>query len=142
MTSVESGPKTEMMSVSVRDQLDRRFTRMGRLRLRRWGIAVVLSLLPVIGAFELYFQFQYGTLAWWSPPNRLAYCGLSYERVPAKDASLPPRWTDLVKVTSIPPLFGQVLSLHSDLHAMGRCADPLFYRSGSGELIEYAYPTA
>jgi hypothetical protein len=85
---------------------------------------------------------MHSTLAWWSLPSRLAYCGLSYERVPAKDLSLPPRRTGLVKVTSIPPLFRPVLSLHGDLHAMGKCADPLFYRSGSGELIEYAYPTA
>jgi hypothetical protein len=95
-----------------------------------------------IAGFQVYFQLQYGTLAWWSPPARLAYCGLTYERVPAKDVNIPASWEGSVEVTSIPPLFRPVLSVQGDLHSMGSCANPVFYKSGSGELIEYAYPTA
>jgi hypothetical protein len=136
VTFVEPRPQ-----LSVRDELEVRFQRAGRLRFRSWCIVLLVSLLVVIAGFQVYFRLQYGTLAWWSPPARLAYCGLTYERVPPKDVALPAESESLVEVSSVPPLFRPVLSVQGDLRAFGRCANPVYYRSGSGKLIEYAYPT-
>jgi hypothetical protein len=127
--------------LSVRAELERQFKRTGRNRLRRWCIGLLVSLILVVAGFQVYYQLQYGTLAWWSPPARLAYCGLTYERVPADDAVIPAKWENLVEVASIPPLSRPVLSAQDDLRTLGSCADPIYYRSGSGELTEYAYPT-
>jgi hypothetical protein len=126
----------------VRDELDDRFQRTGRSRFRRRWVGLLVIFVVVAAGFQVYFQVQYGTLAWWSPPARLPYCGLTYQRVPAEDVVIPARWENLVEVSSVPPLFRQVLSAQGDLRALGRCANPIYFRSGSGELIEYAYPTA
>jgi hypothetical protein len=127
--------------------------------LRRWFIGLFIGTVVVGAGFQAYFQLQYGTLAWWSTPRRISYCGMTYIPVTGHDPRVgllgaPVRTGagsvanraalgELVEATSVPPFFRPVFSAPDAFpEAVGdrtqECPDPLFYRSGSGQLIEYA----
>jgi hypothetical protein len=127
--------------------------------LRRWSIGLLVVVVAVVAGFQAYFQVEYGTLAWWSAPHRISYCGMTYIPVTGHDPRVgvlgaPVRTGngsvanraalgELVEATSVPPLFRPVFSAPDAFpHAVGdtsqECPDPLFYQSGSGQLIEYA----
>jgi len=120
-----------------------------------------VSVILFVAGFQIFFQVEFGTMAWWSTPQRIAYCGTSYIPVTGYDPRLdalgvparegsgsvanPASLGKLVEVTSVPPLFRPVFSApdafptNSVGDTQHYCADPLFYKSGSGNLIEYAY---
>jgi hypothetical protein len=143
----------------VPDELERRFQRENRLRFVRWCVGILVSIVLVVAGFQIYFQVQYGTLAWWSAPTRIPYCGWTYFPVSGQDVrsdalSLRAREGDdsvanraalgkMVEVTSVPPFFRPVFSAPEAFpDSAGKCADPIFYESGSGQLIEYGSLTS
>lgn len=145
--------------LAVRAELERRFTRNGRRRVSRSVIAAVAVIVPLIAGFETYLQVQFGTLAWWSAPPHISYCGWIYTPVFGRDTrpdalGLSARpGTDsvasraslgkLVEVMSLPPLARPVFAAPDAFpDGIGKCADPIFYQAGSGELVEYGAPTA
>jgi hypothetical protein len=137
--------------LDVRHALERRFAREGRYRARRWSVTVVVILVLAGSGFWSWFFVQYRTMAWWGAPAQIPYCGWNYIPVPAADqdvgrlSSMGP----LVEVTSVPPLFRAVygtaesmrLGMNDNGTTTSSCADPLYFQTGSGKLIEYAAPT-
>lgn len=140
MSSVESGALP-----SVRDELERRFQRDGRIRLRRFCVTLLLVVVILCATFDAYFRLQYGTFAWWNAPPRIPYCGLSYVRAPQGTVSRSSPGK-LDQVTSVPPLFRAVYASpvadHDGIGSSQSCSVILYFQTGSGTLIEYAYPTA
>jgi hypothetical protein len=56
----------------LRGELDRRFQRDGRLRLRRFSVGLLVGSIVLVAGFQVYVQVEYGTLAWWSAPPRIS----------------------------------------------------------------------
>jgi hypothetical protein len=138
--------------LSVRNELEPAYQRgIGRRVVHRVVVVLLLSLLLTTG-FSVWFRSQYGTFAWWSAPPRIPYCGLNFEPAPAGYQSFVKRSSlgRLDEVTSVPPLFRPVFAAPESIdvglehgqscsHAAG---ESLYFQSGSGNLIEYVYPTA
>jgi hypothetical protein len=155
----ESNPGSIAAPFFVRDQLESRFERHGRRRLRHWIIVSFVALVLLVVGFEAYVQVQFGTVAWWSTPPHISYCGWTYTQVSGRDprpdalgssvrvgsASVASRASlgRLVEVMSVPPLARPVFAAPDAFPGgIGKCADPIFYQGGSGELTEYAARTA
>src|SRR5580693_2419207 len=77
---VHRGTDPEADGLSVRQELERKFARRNRQRTIR-GVRSGLALLVLaVGGFWVWSFAQYRTLAWWSAPTRIPYCGIGYVR--------------------------------------------------------------
>jgi hypothetical protein len=92
-------------------------------------------------------------------PPHISYCGWAYTQVSGRDprpdalgssvrvgSNSVARWASLgqlVEVMSVPPLARPVFAPPEAFPGgIDKCADPIFYQRASGELVEYAAPTA
>jgi hypothetical protein len=86
---------------------------------RRVAIAVVAALVLTFAATSVASRVAYGTLAWWSDPHRISWCGRQY--LPAAGPALTRTAVEqrgslagaatysLVTVTKVPPVVGRPL---------------------------------
>ena len=142
-----------LAAFSVRDELDKRFERRGRLRAARWAISLLVVIILLAAGFWVWFGVQYGSLAWWSAPHHITYCGWTYVPAPAGTQASVHRddLGPLEEVTSVPPFFRPVfIAPELTPNATGTgggqsCSasiigEDLYFQSGSGRLIEYPWP--
>jgi hypothetical protein len=145
--------------LSVKDVLDRRFQQGRRRSIQRWAVSLLVVIVLALGVFQAYFQVEFGTFEWWSAPPHIPYCGWNYVPVTGLDSradalGVPARLESsptanraslgkLVEIMSIPPLSRPVFAAPEAFPGgLGKCADPIFYQTGTGALVEYGAPTS
>ena len=117
---------------------------------RRRAVATVLLVLVGLGIVYVPIamalsRWEYGTIAFWKPPDRIDYCGRRYLQGPSTAAGTPAsltapltapqiKWSEVARTYSLQPIYAGVLTVHPNSTV---CAMFLYVPAGPGRWWTY-----